>query len=586
MDSSGKVWRLLPYEPAHIDRLSRELQLSPIVAQLLLNRNLSDAPGVKRFLDAPLKGLYEPERLPGAADAANRLFQAVQAKRPICIYGDYDVDGVTGTAILLTLLRMLGATVDYYIPNRLDEGYGLSVEALRTIAGRGAALVVTVDCGIASVVEADEARRLGLELIVTDHHEPAAMLPQAAALVHPRLPGADTPYPFGDLCGSGVALKLAWALCKRACASDKVTEPMREFLMDAVVLAALGTIADVVPLQDENRILVRYGLTRLQSHPSVGLQALMQVARLQEKSLLVSMDIAFGLAPRLNAAGRLGAANHAVELLTTASAQRAEALAQQLQQRNLERQTLERDIFQQARELAEGCNGAPALVLAKEAWHPGLLGIVASRLVETFRRPALMISLRDDGGPAQGSGRSAADLPLHEALGKCASDLVSHGGHARAAGFRILPQNIPAFREHFCEVAESYLGTGQALEPLVIDAEVPLAALTLGLVRDLDRLEPFGAANPQPRFLAGDLDIVGEPRKVGNGDRHLSFRVRQQGKDYRAIAFFKADRVDSLLSADRKCSLVFTPRINEWQGFKSVELEVCDFQPGARARLA
>lgn len=586
MDGSGKVWRLLPHQAGDIERLSRELQLSPIVAQLLLNRKFLDVPTAKRFLEAPLKGLYEPERLPGATEAADRLFQAVGAKRPICIYGDYDVDGVTGTAILLTLLRMLGAVVDYYIPNRLEEGYGLSVEALRTIAGRGAAVVVTVDCGIASIGEADEARRLGIELIVTDHHEPAATLPDAAVLVHPRLPGAAAPYPFGDLCGSGVALKLAWALCKRVCGSDKVTPQFREFLTDAVVLAALGTVADVVPLQDENRIMVRYGLTRLQRQPSIGLRALMQAARLHGKSLLASMDIGFILGPRLNAAGRLGAANDAVELLTTASVERAQALADQLEQQNGERQALERDIFQQARELADGFNGSPALVLAKEAWHPGLIGIVASRLVEAYQRPALMISLRDDGGPAQGSGRSVADLPLHEALQQCAGHLLSHGGHARAAGFRILPENIPAFRERFCAVAESFCGASPAPEPLVIDAEVPLAALTLGLVRDLDRLEPFGAANPQPLFLAGDLDIVGEPRKVGNGERHLSFRVQQQGKDYKAIAFSKADRAEALLSADRKCSLVFTPRINEWQGFKSVELEVRDFQPGRRARLA
>ena len=255
MPTTCKQWRLLPHDPAAIDNLSRALNLSPIVAQLLHNREVREAEAARRFLTAPLAGLYEPERLPGVPQAVERLLAAVRDKRRICIYGDYDVDGVTGTAILLNLFQLLGASVEYYVPHRLEEGYGLNREALQKLAQDGVQVVVTVDCGIGSVAEADEARRLGLELIVTDHHEPKSQFPAADVVVHPRLHGDGAAYPFGHLSGSGVAFKLAWALSKRHCGSDKVTPQFREFLLDAVTLAALGTIADVVPLHDENRIL-------------------------------------------------------------------------------------------------------------------------------------------------------------------------------------------------------------------------------------------------------------------------------------------------------------------------------------------
>jgi single-stranded-DNA-specific exonuclease len=266
MQKSAKRWRLLPHDRAAIERLARALNLSPIVAQLLLNRQLNEPGRARRFLAAPLAGLYEPELLPGVAEAARRLLDAVRQQRRICVYGDYDVDGVTGTAILVTALHRLGGTVEFHVPHRLQDGYGLNIPALQRLAQAGISLVITVDCGIGSVAEAEEARRLGLELIITDHHEPKSALPQATVLVHPRLAGGGTEatnghYPFGSLSGSGVAFKLAWALCKLACGSDKVTPPLRELLLDSVVLASLGTVADVVPLDDENRIFVRNRLS-------------------------------------------------------------------------------------------------------------------------------------------------------------------------------------------------------------------------------------------------------------------------------------------------------------------------------------
>jgi single-stranded-DNA-specific exonuclease len=580
----SKTWHLQPHDPAAIERLARSLGTSPIVAQLLLNRSQSDTESASRFLRAPLVGLHEPELLAGMPEAVQRIHAAIEQKKRICVYGDYDVDGVSGTAIMLLCLRHLGADVDFHVPHRLEDGYGLSHEALGKIAEAGTALVVTVDCGIASLDEADEATRLNMELIVTDHHEPKDRLPAGAICVHPRLPGG---YPWGFLSGAGVAFKLAWALCKKSCGSDKVTTKLREFLLDAVALASLGTVADVVPLYEENRIFVRHGLARLKQNPPTGLKALLETANLASKPILTATDIGFSLGPRLNAAGRLGSARLAVELLTTTSAQRAMDLARWLEEQNLKRQTVERRIFSEAREMAEGREfaSAPALVLASASWHAGMIGIVAGRLMEAFGRPVLMIALQENGAPASGSGRSIPGLRLHEALHACTDKLLTHGGHASAAGFKIKADAVASFREHFCQVASSHLGAQPPPPRLTIDAEVPLCALTAKLVDALAELEPYGAGNPQPVFLAGDLQVFGEPVRVGGGERHLSFRVRQGQTEMRVIAFAMADRTEELMSQGGRCCLAFTPKINEWQGRRRVELELRDFQAGPRARL-
>jgi single-stranded-DNA-specific exonuclease len=603
-----KTWRLLPHDRTAVERLSAALGVGPIVAQLLLNRGLDDAGQARRFLDSSLNGLHPPDMLPGVTEAAERILAAVRAGRRLCVYGDYDVDGVTGSAILLSGLKLLGAAVDLYVPHRLEEGYGLNAEALRQIAASGADMVVTVDCGIASLDEAAEAKRLGLELIVTDHHQYKDTLPDAAVLVHPRLPG--TNYPFGHLSGAAVAFKLAWALAQRACGSDKVTPRFRDYLLDCVALAALGVVADVVPLHDENRILVRHGLHRLRQTSLPGLQALYTAAGLNGDAPLRAADIGYKLAPRLNAAGRLGCARLVVELLTTPRPEQAMQLARYLEEQNSQRQTLERRMVQEARKLIEeqARGEEAALVLAQEGWHAGIIGIVAGRLSELYGRPALMIALpsqeatqsvADARSHAErgneesvrhvrvgvGSGRSIAGLSLHEALKACDDLLLSHGGHAAAAGFRVLPENIDAFRARLCDYTAAHFPDGPPPPALVLDAEVPLSMLTLGLLADLDRLEPYGAENRRPLFLAGGLQVQGEPRKVGAGERHLSFRVMQHGTTLRAIAWGMAERIEELMSAEGACCLAFTPKLNEWQGRRSVNLEVVDFQAGAQARL-
>jgi single-stranded-DNA-specific exonuclease len=582
---AAKTWHLLPHAAAAIERLGSALGISPIVAQLLLNRSLDNPEAARRFLNSPLVGLHEPALMAGVTEAAERLHAAVKAGRRVCVYGDYDVDGVTGTAVLVQALRLLGAAVEFYVPNRLEEGYGLNCEALRQLAAGGSAVVITVDCGIASVAEAEEARSLGLELIITDHHEFKDQLPGAAALVHPRLPGGS--YPFGGLSGSGVAFKVAWALCQCSSGGKKVTPRLRDYLLDSMALAALGTVADMVPLHDENRIFVRHGLSRLRQTEAPGIRALLEAAGLHEKNELCAADIGFALAPRLNAAGRLGCARLAVELLTTKSPQKATEVARFLEEQNKKRQSLEREILSHARSLVEetGQGEAPALVLAHETWHPGLIGIVAGRLTEIYARPALMIALPNPDAPGQGSGRSVPGFALHEALNACTEDLVSHGGHAAAAGFRIAPGAVAAFRERFCAVAARHFGSGPPAPRLVIDAEVPLSALTPGLLEAIAQLEPYGSGNPQPLFLAGGLEVVGDLRRIGAGERHLTFRVRQQGRELRVIAFGMADRAGELMAAGGKCCLVFRPKINEWQGRRNVELELRDFQAGPQARL-
>lgn len=593
MARTEKVWHLLPNNPDATNRLAAAAKVSPVVAQLLLNRDISDPVAARRFLDCPLNGLHPPHILPGVTEAAERIAHAIADKRKICVYGDYDVDGVTGTAILMRLLGKLGADVIYHTPDRIAEGYGLHTNRLRDLAQSGISLVISVDCGIASVVEADEAKKLGLELIVTDHHEmkvglDGPMLPDAAVIVHPRLPGGT--YPFGDLCGAGVAFKLAWCVAQRCCGSERVPPEVRELLLDAVGLAALGLVADVVPLRDENRIFVKHGLERIRTNPSTGLRALMEAAGIKPDDAITSEDVGFKLAPRLNAAGRLGCARLSVDLLTTTSISVAKTAAEFLEGQNGQRQAMERKYTQQAKEIVDIHYAAdPGVVVGSHEWKAGVVGIVASRLVDHYGKPALVIAMpenKDKDAIATGSGRSIPGFPLHVALRSLDELLEGHGGHAAAAGFKIRPERIPVFRDRFNAYVASHFPGGTPAPRLVLDAEVPLSALTFGLFKDLDKLEPYGAGNPKPRFMASGLKAEGA-RLIGSGEskKHLDFRVRQGETTMRCVAWNMSDRMEELLSADGDCCLAFTPKINEWNGYRKIELQVSDLKAGKTAPL-
>ena len=573
-------WRIHPYDPERIAALQRAAGIPAVVAQLLICRGIADPQQVRQFLDSRLSDLRAPELLPGCSAAAERLHCALQQGKRIVVYGDYDVDGMSATAIMRQCLKLLGGNVGYHVPNRLEEGYGLNAEAITRLAAEKAELLVTVDCGIASVREAEVARECGLELIITDHHEPGPALPQAAAIVHPRLPGAS--YPFGGLSGAGVALKVAWAVCQQASGATRVAPVMRDFLVRAVGLAALGTIADVVPLVDENRVLVRHGLATLTQATWPGLAALIKVAGLSDKARLDAEDVAFQLAPRLNAAGRLGQAPLAVELLETDRPDRALELAQYIDRLNVSRQSLERSIYLAAnKQIKEhfDLEHDAALVLADHGWHPGVLGIVAGRLAERHHRPVVLIAWDQLGvRPGTGSARSIPGFHLHAALQACGEHLVAHGGHAAAAGLSIEQCNLEAFRASFNEYTAACWGDADRTAELWIDAEAPLSAFTVEVVEQAERLAPFGCGNARPLLCASGVTLAGPPQPLGSSGRHLAVRLAQHDITLRAVAFGRDDWAEPLAAVQGPLDVAFRPTVNRFRGRRNVELHLVDWR--------
>ena len=583
----SKRWRIHPHDSAHVAAFGRAAGVSAVVAELLICRGVTDPDLARDFLDPKLAALRDPDLLPGCREAAERLHAAVAAKRRILVYGDYDVDGMTGTAILWLCLKLLGADVGYHIPHRVDEGYGLTAEAVAAMAAGKNELLVTVDCGIGSVGEAALAKELGIELIVTDHHEPGEHLPDAAAIVHPRLPGGG--YPFGGLSGSGVAMKVAWALCQQASGATRVAPRMKDFLVQAVGLAALGTVADVVPLVDENRVLVRHGLESLANAPTLGFATLMEIAKVAPrkchdgKMRLDAEDLSFQIAPRLNAAGRLGQPQLAVELLVTDRPDRAKELAQYIDGLNATRQTIERSIqlaaSKQARERFDPVDDA-ALVLAEHGWHAGVIGIVAGRLADKFHRPVVMISWDKTGmRPGIGSARSVPGFDLHAALAECDEFLLAHGGHAAAAGLRIEEHQLDGFRGAFCEVAATRIAGDQREAELFVDGESPLSAFTLQTAQQIERLAPFGQGNSRPLLCTTGVTLSGPPKPLGSSGHHLAMMLTQHGVTLRAVAFGGSEWADDLASLDGPMDVAFRPVINNFRGRQSVELHLVDWRP-------
>lgn len=577
-----KQWRVLPHDRGRVERLLREARIPAVVAQLLVSRGVYAAGAAKQFLDIKLTDLREPLELPGVQQAVEAVAGAIRQNRSIVIYGDYDADGMTGSAILYNGLKLLGADVSYYVPNRLEEGYGLSCDALRKLAQRGKQTVITVDCGIGSIEQAELCRQLGLQLIITDHHRLGETLPCADAIVHPRLPGSS--YPFGELCGAGVAFKLAWALCQEMCGSKRVTDPLRQYLMQALSLAAIGTVADVVPLLDENRVLVHHGLRSLRAQPLPGLAALMRLTGVDQRSGLCSEDISFCLAPRLNAAGRLGQAQLGVELLTTTVQSRATALAEYIHQLNSSRESLERSVYLAAQKQAKADfdpEGDPALVLAGSGWHLGVIGVVAGRLAEKYARPVLVLSLDAVGSRlATGSGRAGGSgVDLHAALTECSDRLTRFGGHQAAAGVTIDPSQLDAFRSDFCEAVVRQTSASDRTPEITIDAEAGLGQLTLESVKHIEQLAPFGAGNPRPVLCASGVTLAEPSRRMGGGDRHLTMRLTHDGIAIRGVAFGQGDWCETLNECQGPIDIAYRPVINEFRGRRSVEVQLVDWRP-------
>jgi single-stranded-DNA-specific exonuclease len=576
-----KSWRLLPHDAGRIEKLVRLARVSPVVAQLLVSRGVYDADDARRFLDIRLNDLRDPLELPGVELAASLLLDAIKANKQITIYGDYDCDGMTSAAILVSGLQLLGGQVNYHVPNRLEDGYGLNDEAVKRLAQHGTEVIVSVDCGITSIAQAKLCRILGVSLIITDHHELAAELPDADAIVHPRLPG--TAYPFGELCGAGVAFKLAWALCQISCGSKKVTDRLRTYLMRSLSLAAIGTVADMVPLVDENRILVQHGLKTLKANPVPGLAELMRITKLNEKPKLSSEDIAFMIGPRLNAAGRLGQAQLGIELLTAPEGERATALAEYIHQLNTSRDTLERSVYLAAQKQIQADfdpEADPALVLAGTGWHAGVIGVVAGRLAQKYGKPVIVISLDPVASKAGiGSGRAGGNINLFEAVGEAADALISFGGHKAAAGLRIDDRQVDRFRGDFLEAVQRQMTDGAEGVEIVIDAETSLAQLSLETIGQIEALSPFGQGNPRPVLLATGVSLCEPSRRMGGGDRHLTVRLDHQGTKIRSVAFGGGEWCDELNEVEGLIDIAYRPVINEFRGRRTVEAQLVDWRP-------
>ncbi len=576
-----REWRIIPHDGGRVESLSRAASLPSVVAQLLVSRGIYDAQSAERFLDTKLKGLRDPQLLPGIPQATAVIVKAIENKVPIVIYGDYDCDGMTGTAILVNGLRLLKADVSYHVPNRLEDGYGLNEQAIRKLAERGKRLIISVDCGITSVAHAELCKELGVELVITDHHTIGEVLPDAAAIVHPRLPG--TSYPFGELCGAGVAFKLAWSICQNQCGGERVSEPLRRYLMQSLALAAIGTVADVVPLLDENRILVEHGIRMLKQEPAPGLAELMRITKLDQASRLDTESISFTLAPRLNAAGRLGQAQLAIELLTIGPGERTTQLADYIHQLNVQRDTLQRSVYlaanKQAKEEFDIENDA-AFVLAGVGWHQGVIGVVAGRLADKFARPVIVVSLDASGKPeAVGSGRvGGTNINLYDALKECDDRLVRFGGHAAAAGITILEEKLNDFRQDFCEAISKQWVEKKVVPEITIDAEATFGQLTLEVVKQIETLAPFGAGNPRPVLCCREVTLDEPARKMGSGERHLTVKLRQGDQVVRAVAFGASEWCDELNQLQSPIEIVYRPVINEFRGYRNVEVHLIDWR--------
>lgn len=566
-------------QPAPLDAVALELAhaigVPPLVARLLCLRGLGDPETAARFLSPKLEHLHDPFLLTDLAPAVERLLGAIARRERVAVHGDYDVDGVTSTVILRRAIEMLGGEAVHFLPERLRDGYGLQVPAVERLHADGARVIVSVDCGIRSGDAARRARELGIDLIITDHHEPDATLPPALAVINPKR--RDCTYPDKHLAGVGVALKLVQALCARS--------GREKWLPSFVKIAAIGTVADVVPLVGENRVIAKLGLERLSNGPhTVGLRALLDASGLLGKDL-DGFHIGFVLAPRINAAGRMSTPDIAARLLLAVDegmADEARQLAAQLNDENTKRQEEEAGILAQARKLVEhdpDIGAHNVLVVGGEGWHRGVIGIVASKLVDLFHKPAIVLSY--DGDEVHGSCRSIPAFDMLSALDDSAGLLGRYGGHRQAAGLALELGRVGEFRARVNAWADARLEPDDLVPRLRIDAELGLADITADVVSGIESLAPFGLGNPRPTFSAGTVEVVSGPHVLK--ERHLAMHVKQSGRVFRAMSWRGAERAP-LISAHRGgVRLAYSIDRNTWRGETTVELNVADVQGPATA---
>jgi single-stranded-DNA-specific exonuclease len=563
-------WDLTACDDVASARLADAIGVSPIVARLLCQRGLDDPELASRFLNPALAHLHDPMRLADMRVAVDRILGAIARKERVAIHGDYDVDGITSTVILRRALEMLGADVIHFIPERLKDGYGLQPAAVERLHADGVALIVSVDCGIRGDDAARRARALGVDLIITDHHEPDAELPPAFAVINPKR--RDCPYPDKYLAGVGVALKLVQALLEKA---DR-----ESWLPGFIKVAAIGTLADVVPLVGENRVIAKLGLDLLTKGPhKVGLRALLEVCGLTGKTI-DSFHIAFMLAPRVNAAGRMSTPDIATRLLLASDEALGEdvrALALQLDGENVRRQEEEAEIVAAAKKIVTtdpDVGARTVLVVAGDGWHRGVIGIVASKLVEAFHRPAIVLSIED--GVAQGSCRSISRFDMLGALERCAPMLQRFGGHKQAAGLTLDASRIRELRAAVNTVADETLGPDDLVPRLRVDADLTFRSITGGVAAGVAALAPFGAGNPRPVFAARGVAIIDGPRKLK--ERHLKMSLKQEGRIFRAVAWRAAEKHEYLTEHKAALDVAFSLEQNQYNGETYVELMLADLR--------
>ena len=561
----SRLWVFRNFDPAQRAALAQALSISSATASLLLARGVTTPDQATAWI-SPGRS-HDPFLIPDMERAVDRLHRAMTRPERVCFYGDYDVDGMSATSVYLSFFHGLGADLHAYVPHRLREGYGLNERAVRRLAAEGVTLLVTSDCGTTSHREIALANQLGLDVIVTDHHQTDEALPPALAVMNPHR--RDARYPFQGLCSGGLAYKVASAYQMKY---GPGTVPL-DSLVD---LVALSTVADVVPLQDENRAFVREGLTQLSRGVRCGVRALKRVSGVTTDC--TTETIAYKLAPRLNAAGRLDDAIDGVRLLTTESELEAERLAEHLERLNRTRQQLESEIMREALGQLETRDMPEALVLASRRWHLGVVGIVAARLVERFHRPTVVIAINEDG-IGKGSARTVPGFDLYQALASCRDLLVAFGGHPSAAGVTVHEDRLPEFAERFVAMAATWASTAQHVPTLHLDSEVRLDEVTHRLLQEIGVLHPFGAGNPEPMFAVKRLEIM-SARVVG--EAHLKLMLRQgRSLPFDGIGFGMRSLEEQGLSLGTRVDVAFTPELNRWNGLDRIQLRIRDMRPTA-----
>ncbi|MBF8293505.1 MAG: recJ [Bacteroidetes bacterium] len=567
------VAELSPTDMEKIKRLSDELTVSPVLAEILVRRGIDTFDRAKRFFRPSLEDLHDPFLMDGMDLAVERIVRAIAKKEKLLVYGDYDVDGTNAAALLWTFLNSVHADVEYFIPDRIKDGYGLSISGIERAKDRGVQLLVAVDCGITALKPVERAHELGLDVIICDHHEPADVIPAAFAVLDPLKPTCT--YPFKTLCGCSVAFKLIQALSQ-----DPVLHPYFEdggqSLDQYLDFVTLATTADIVNLTGENRVLVKLGLELLNTNPRPGVHALIESSGLRLGAITAG-QIVFVLAPRINAVGRLGDATRAVELLTSDSFTVALERARVFEEENRNRRKIDEETFIQAQEIVErslDVDNEGAIILHQDTWHPGVIGIVASRLVERYYRPTIMMTTVD--GVAKGSARSVAGFDIYQALKRCEDKLVQFGGHKYAAGLTVEIDRLDEFKEAFNLVAKELL-TKELLTPEIrIDAEIPLQEITPKFVRVLSQFAPFGPGNMRPVFVARNVELYGTPRIVGRN--HLKFKVRANGQVFDAIGFNLGSLIEQLLHGRKTLEIAFSLDEGEYAGEAVPQLKIRDLK--------